>query len=985
MKRKFAMLFLLIFYFAANLLNAQSVTFERSYPSFEEPSIVGLNVIELPDGNYLIAGSRSDTYQYEKGTWSNFILMKIDKNGYTIWRKEVETIQSNFRPSNQILITDENEIVISSIKNIDSINTLNISSLDFDGNEISSQNLITDSTFNGCAIKSTEGGGYLIVAGDENYHRPDITVIKLNNRLEINWQKRFYVILPNIYRGSFFTINKWGSDGYAIGRRKEILKINSDGDSLIYINKLHNFISETKEGDILVSDNDSLYRINPDGNVIWSYGFEYNPGPAIQTSDGRYLVCLYESGGYYNFSGSILKMDLDGNIIWSTDVQGLSFSITELNDHSLLTTGRWKRLWDNLQLLHNFWVLKTDSFGNYSAINLLTPIGGENLLTFSSYDINWYSKEVEKVNLYFSTDDGRDWQTIVANLDADTSEFTWEIPLVFTDSIKLKIEDSNNPAIYNFTENPVYIAIYQPTDFISINEILMWVWNNGMGSHDPRTDGNGFYWPGGDTATKSAIFSDGLAWGGKLNGEIRVNGSLHRTGLKPGRILPDGTADEDPSPNTKIFKIRRDWQSLPEGILKERLKYDYNHWPIEAGAPWDDLNKDGIYTPGFDKPKFIGDETLWYVCNDLDTAQSRHTYGSDPIGLEIQTTVFGFERDDLKDVVFKKYKVINKSGYPIEDMYFSYFADDDLGDAGDDYEGFDTTFNLSYIFNGDNDDGGGSGGSYGTPPPAVGHMLVQGPRIEGEISDSARYRDGWIAGYKNLGMTSSGILYKHSHIYPSPPPQAIYEGTLEFYGYMMGLNWDGGPIINPITGEPTNWALTGDPVTGTGWYDGGDWPNSVLPGDRKYFLPSGPFTMAPGDTQEVAIAIIIARGTDNINSITELRNLAAHVQNFYDTELVEILKETEIIAPEGFALYQNYPNPFNNTTTIEYEVPFNSKVGIKLYDILGREVKILVNNEEKVKWRYKLEFDASGLASGVYFYRMKAGDFIQTKKMVLLR
>src|SRR3990172_2176325 len=175
---------------------------------------------------------------------------------------------------------------------------------------------------------------------------------------------------------------------------------------------------------------------------------------------------------------------------------------------------------------------------------------------------------------------------------------------------------------------------------------------------------------------------------------------------------------------------------------------------------------------------------------------------------------------------------------------------------------------------------------------------------------------------------------------------------------MRGLSWDGNQIINPITGKPTIWPLTGDPVTGTGWYEGSsDWYHH--PGQKDYHMPSGPFTMAPGDTQEVAIAIIIARGTDNINSITELRNLAAHVQEFYNTGLVEMLKETETITPVGFKLYQNYPNPFNNTTTIEYEVPYNSKVEIKLFDILGREVKTLINNEEKVRWRYKLEFNAT--------------------------
>ena len=69
-------------------------------------------------------------------------------------------------------------------------------------------------------------------------------------------------------------------------------------------------------------------------------------------------------------------------------------------------------------------------------------------------------------------------------------------------------------------------------NYIDINEIMMWVSNNGDGSHDPVTDGNGFYWPGGRLAIKSAIFEDGLIWGGMVNGEIRVNGNTHRQGLE---------------------------------------------------------------------------------------------------------------------------------------------------------------------------------------------------------------------------------------------------------------------------------------------------------------------------------------------------------------------------------------------------------------------------------------------------------------------
>jgi len=534
---------------------------------------------------------------------------------------------------------------------------------------------------------------------------------------------------------------------------------------------------------------------------------------------------------------------------------------------------------------------------------------------------------------------------------------------------------------------------YQSLDTIIANEIMMWVGNDGMGSHDPRTDGNGFYWPGGSEATKSAIFSDGLVWGGKVNGEIRVNGDVYRHGLKPGRILPDGKAENPLSTKSKIFKIRNNWELLPESTEKQRLEYDYQNWPADLGAPWVDVNEDGIYTPGFDKPKVIGDETLWFVSNDLDTATTRHTYGSDPIGLEIQTTVFGFQREDLKDVVFKKYKVINKSNTTIEDMYFTYWADDDMGDAGDDFEGFDSTLNMSYVYNADNIDGTGSWG-YGTPPPAVAHMIVQGPIVPASQTDSARYGDRWIKGLKNLKMTSSGLMFKHYQIgeYPMRPYQGIYEGSLQWYDYMQGLNWGGNPIINPITGEPTIWPLNGDPVTGTGWYLGDGWPSGPVSSDRQYHVPTGPFNMEPGDTQEVCIAIFMALGTDNINSITVLRNLAAHIQEFYNTELVEILNTEETIAPIGFKLSQNYPNPFNAKTIIEYEVPENSIVDIRIYDILGREVKTLVNNEQKVRWKYQVVFDGTALASGVYFYRIKADPssgsgqaFIETKKMILMK
>lgn len=95
-------------------------------------------------------------------------------------------------------------------------------------------------------------------------------------------------------------------------------------------------------------------------------------------------------------------------------------------------------------------------------------------------------------------------------------------------------------------------------------------------------------------------------------------------------------------------------------------------------------------------------------------------------------------------------------------------------------------------------------------------------------------------------------------------------------------------------------------------------------------------------------------------------------------------KDNITAAPSTFYLSQNYPNPFNPTTIISYSLPFRSSVSLKIYDILGREVANLVDGQ-KSAGNYKVEFNASNLASGIYFYSLKAGSFVATKKLVLLK
>jgi hypothetical protein len=117
------------------------------------------------------------------------------------------------------------------------------------------------------------------------------------------------------------------------------------------------------------------------------------------------------------------------------------------------------------------------------------------------------------------------------------------------------------------------------------------------------------------------------------------------------------------------------------------------------------------------------------------------------------------------------------------------------------------------------------------------------------------------------------------------------------------------------------------------------------------------------------------------------------------SELVWVNVDDEELNPSKFILEQNYPNPFNPKTVIGYQFPVNSIVTLKVYDLLGNEVATLVN-EEKPAGTYEISFDASGLTSGVYFYKLsvvptagrdlvqqdgKAGNFSQTKKLILMK
>jgi hypothetical protein len=749
-----------------------------------------------------------------------------------------------------------------------------------------------------------------------------------------------------------------------------------DGDNKVIWGKnftdIRQIIVLNDRSTLIISEK-SIFKYDADGNLLKQ---TFTPqsniiNSALITGDDKLIICT---------NLGITKYNLDLELEWSENLRINCSDIITDNNSFVYGIGEI-----NIANFKRSAFVKIPYTGIlYQGLSLIYPNGSEEF-----YDptgkIYWYSKNINRLNIHFSSDNGNSWATIGSTYSNNKNVYNWSVPQISSNNCVIKISDIDNPMISDQSKNPFSIYNYKTYDYISANEIFMYIGNNGMSAHDPVDDDSGLYWPGGDSAKIPLTFADGIVWGGKVNGQVRVGGSTYRYGLTPGPILENGISPEPHSQLTRIFKLKSGWEHLPESEEKQMYKLDYDNWPGQHGAPYEDINWDKEFSPGIDKPEILGDETLFYAANDLNADKTYYLYGSPPLGLEFQQTLFAYNKPELKDVVFKKVKLINKSKDKIEDMYLSYWTDDDLGFAGDDYVGCDTILNIGYTFNGDNYDDD----NFDEAPPVIGRLLLQGPIVE-SVQDTAIYDNRFIANHRNIPMTAFALYIGANAMY-SDSDLGEYHGSVQMYNYMQGYLWDRSPFIDPNNGKTTHFCLPGDPVEGSGWYEGGGWPGGAAPDDRRYLMSSGPFVMAPGDTQEVVYAIILARGDDNIDSITKLKEKVKELKifwkNFINEELIK--KRAQIV--KNYYISQNYPNPFNPTTKIEYTIPHSESgsknpefVSLIVYDILGREVSTLVNEKQK-PGKYWVDWDASKYATGIYFYRISIGNYVRSKKMLLLK
>ena len=479
--------------------------------------------------------------------------------------------------------------------------------------------------------------------------------------------------------------------------------------------------------------------------------------------------------------------------------------------------------------------------------------------------------------------------------------------------------------------------------FFNINSWKIQMEHQGFFQWNGTSHGSAGNYPKG---MGSVIFAEGILWGVKAsdkygvkeNGEIltdgtgsglpriRVNGSMYNTGLKAGKVLRDANGRIKTSGYSEdyreqqIWRVRKDWNTgdltvdasilrdisvadVTEAMItadKAQYEKDWNNWPADEGAPYDDVDGDGVYTPGTwneesgswsgDIPGIPGsDQTVWTVANDLPdeyaeggvVSVSEDGWGSPPVGFEMQLTLWGYDfpfSNPISSMMFKRARMIyvGLPGGPadakLDTVYFTQWSDPDLGTYTDDYVGCDTTLSLGYVYNGNTFDDQFLS-SFGSPVPAGGYDFLEGPKVDTN-------GDGVL---DTLGMTSFVYFAAGSSV--SDPSTRVYSGTLQWFNLMEGYlprpeYPTQEPFVDPITGFAETFVLAGDPTSATGWVDGIILP----PGDRRLVMNTGPFEMVIDDTQDVVVGLIGGMGINNLSSVAVLKYNDKFAQFAYDND-----------------------------------------------------------------------------------------------------
>ncbi|MCX7877293.1 MAG: T9SS type A sorting domain-containing protein [Ignavibacteria bacterium] len=480
--------------------------------------------------------------------------------------------------------------------------------------------------------------------------------------------------------------------------------------------------------------------------------------------------------------------------------------------------------------------------------------------------------------------------------------------------------------------------------------------NYGSFNRNPVSGNSGFEWPRG--TNRFARYASGLWIGARVGNDTIVSYVDYISGFRPGYTDNNGNPQGENDPEYRVYK-------LILGINDS----DRVNWPnillgnSNQGAPV-------IFQNNSWRPLDFGHQTLFHRYTD--------SYAQQPLKVDVMQLDFAVDLPGgLADVIISQFTIINRSSNTWNDVYISFWTDDDIGtNFNKDKVGCDSSLGIGFTYKGENFDP-----SYGNFPPAVGFLILRGAlRFTGNNNDTVyicrNKTRSFLVGYRDLGMNVFNSFINGQDSCSRDPLNKIHA-----YRAMSGHDVCGNPRVNPVGNYVTKYMYSGNPVSGQGWIQ-------QNMGDQRFLISTGPINMNPGDTQVVVIAQLIAQGINNLFSINKLKELSDVVKFYYNScynnPVIGGIPISGKI-PDEFRLHQNYPNPFNNTTKIKYELPYDSEISIIIYDLLGRTITSLIKNQFTKAGIYEITWNASELPSGVYIYCLKTKDVTDFKKMVLVK
>ena len=431
----------------------------------------------------------------------------------------------------------------------------------------------------------------------------------------------------------------------------------------------------------------------------------------------------------------------------------------------------------------------------------------------------------------------------------------------------------------------------------------------------------------------NAIFTSGIWIAGKVGGQLRASATRYgEWEMWAGPLDDAGNPPDDCSIFDRVYKISR--TDIDAFDLNGSTIPDLVDWPTGLGAPTLDANGDAIdildqplssridrkiNLGAGERPGLLGDQIIWWVMNDRG---NQHTSTDvPPIGLEVHGTAFAFDvAGDIGNATFYKFKLFYKGTVPLEESYLAIWSDPDLGNFDDDWVGSDVPLGLGYVYNSDNVDEGSEG--YGTPVPAAGYDFFQGPIVP-SVGDTAHVSGVAVPGFKNLEMSTFAFWNNGGGVQGGP------RNAEGYYNYMRGFWIDGLQFTEGGSGRgfseiPTNFMFNGDPAVNGFWTERNSdgLGTSISPGDRRFAMSTGPFTINPGDVQEIVFGLIWALGADNFDSVNALRRADALAQAAFD---VNFILPTAPARPIVKAI------PGDGSVTIEWTNSVNSNNYLESY------------------------------------------------------